>query len=478
MQTFQQSKSGHLVNLDDVMENQNSFGRPMKTFVGYNLGNRTFTLQLSLFELKEFTEVANERSNSDFIAQRKLDIMHATQIAKYALKGLLSSVERMYKKQNVSSTRLTEIITTLGRQPYMSIPPIVASFRNCMPNGMNLKVVPLVGVDQETNCFKFFLNHGDVLWVIDGQHRRKGLQLLFEYIEGILTAKKYPAKSLLYTQETKELTADDVKIWNDCLAMSKQCHIAVEVHLGLGMDEERQLFHDLNNLQRKVEKSLALHFDNSNPVNRFIKEVLIDSLFHEYDFDVLDRDKVSWQEDTAGLTRKDLVAINAVLFLNKSNINNATPLTVLGKEEIARTFWEKVLEIPGIRDKSPRQKTVAAQPVVLKALAKLIFDFFFGKNLEWGTRENQEKLMLNISQIDFAHSNPMWQYYSLSEIERDRYGLTGLKDYLPEDADGNRDLGNFDSSNEFRFGAKHNDIYPIIGDMIRWKLGLPKRRKD
>ena len=27
-----------------------------------------------------------------------------------------------------------------------------------------------------------------------------------------------------------------------------------------------------------------------------------------------------------------------------------------------------------------------------------------------------------------------------------------------------------------RFGAKHNDIFPIIGDMIRWKLGLLSRR--
>jgi hypothetical protein len=26
-----------------------------------------------------------------------------------------------------------------------------------------------------------------------------------------------------------------------------------------------------------------------------------------------------------------------------------------------------------------------------------------------------------------------------------------------------------------RFGAKHNDIYPILGDMIRWKIGLPNR---
>jgi len=26
-----------------------------------------------------------------------------------------------------------------------------------------------------------------------------------------------------------------------------------------------------------------------------------------------------------------------------------------------------------------------------------------------------------------------------------------------------------------RFGAKHDDIYPILADMIRWKLDLPNR---
>ncbi len=29
-----------------------------------------------------------------------------------------------------------------------------------------------------------------------------------------------------------------------------------------------------------------------------------------------------------------------------------------------------------------------------------------------------------------------------------------------------------------RLGAKHNDIYPILGDMIRWALKLPSRHED
>ena len=72
----------------------------------------------------------------------------------------------------------------------------------------------------------------------------------------------------------------------------------------------------------------------------------------------------------------------------------------------------------------------------------------------------------------------MWRYYTLTDDEISRYNLETLKEYLPEENDGNRDLGNYDSNNEFRFGAKHNDIFPIIGDMIRWKLNLPKRKKD
>jgi hypothetical protein len=29
-----------------------------------------------------------------------------------------------------------------------------------------------------------------------------------------------------------------------------------------------------------------------------------------------------------------------------------------------------------------------------------------------------------------------------------------------------------------RFGAKHNDIFPILGDMIRWSLKLPSRQAE
>jgi hypothetical protein len=55
-------------------------------------------------------------------------------------------------------------------------------------------------------------------------------------------------------------------------------------------------------------------------------------------------------------------------------------------------------------------------------------------------------------------------------------GLCGLAEYLPSSETGNRDIGSY-QERAMRFGSKHNDIYPMIGDMIRWKLGLPNRHK-
>jgi hypothetical protein len=89
------------------------------------------------------------------------------------------------------------------------------------------------------------------------------------------------------------------------------------------------------------------------------------------------------------------------------------------------------------------------------------------------------KLLDGITDIDFSHLNPLWRYFELTEDERRQEGLSGLAEYLPEEGTGNRDIGAFDKSAQvMRFGAKHNDIFPILGDMIRFKLGLPSRRKD
>jgi hypothetical protein len=67
---------------------------------------------------------------------------------------------------------------------------------------------------------------------------------------------------------------------------------------------------------------------------------------------------------------------------------------------------------------------------------------------------------------------------SMSAEERQAAHIDALASYLPvEDGSVNRDLGSMQGP-FMRFGSKHNDIYPIVGDMIRWQIGLPSRRED
>lgn len=113
--------------------------------------------------------------------------------------------------------------------------------------------------------------------------------------------------------------------------------------------------------------------------------------------------------------------------------------------------------------------------MVLKALAKLVFDFSFSNRRPENGTQLTDKLISEITDIDFSHDNPMWRYYELSGEERKRHGIEGLETFLPPNDGGNRDIGSFQNG-FMRFGAKHNDIIPLLGDMLRWKLDLPPRR--
>jgi hypothetical protein len=56
-------------------------------------------------------------------------------LAKYILKGLVTSVEDMRRKKGLPMGNIEEVLDEIGRQPYQAIPPLVASFRNCDPTG-------------------------------------------------------------------------------------------------------------------------------------------------------------------------------------------------------------------------------------------------------------------------------------------------------------------------------------------------------
>jgi hypothetical protein len=463
-----------VTRMDNLYVADNS-ARPEKVFVGHNLGNRTFLAMIPMKDFFSMSKVANERQDDGTpAAQRPLDEAHATKLARYILKGLVTAAKEFRANTGKPpSEALEEIQKNLGPQVYLSMQPLVANLRSCQPGGNDVQGQRMEA-SGETACFKIFLSQKDILYVVDGQHRRHAMDMVFEFLGEVRQSRKYPKKPKLFDADGA-IPFGILAAWEECDEVARAfCRIAVEVHLGLGVPQEQQLFHDLNNLAKKVEKSLALRFDSANPINRFIQNDLLRDVLN-WD-DVVDGDQADWHNDTGKWTFKDLAAVNAILFLNKTNIANAAPLDVETRREVALRVWDAINAVPGFGVPGARSKTVMAQPVVAKAVAKLAYDFAFGKRRDMHADIHLEKLLVGLPGVDFSHGNLCWRYYELDADEREAFGLAPLTEYLPSEDGSNRDIGRFDAgSGWMRFGAKHNDIYPIIGDMIRWQLGIPSR---
>jgi hypothetical protein len=470
------SSPGGRQTLDQLRSKSDSTLRPYNVLVSRNLGNMTVTMALPMYQFFGMSAVANdvglaERdvADSSEVSQRKLDAAHAKKLALYLLRALVENLRGEIEASGKAMTPALESIQdVLNRQPYFATQPIVANIRNCGPGGSGLQYEPIA-----PGFARIFLSDADILWVIDGQHRRYAMDFLFEFLKGVITTRKYPRRGGLYSPaDHQDVPPDELEVWNALFKTARQgCNVIVDIHLGLTPEQERQVFHDLNNLAKPVAASLAYQFDSSNPVNMFVKEYLIDG--HELPCRISDQDITNWHEDDGSISYKDLVSVNARLLLNKTTISGAAPAEIKARLDVAKDFWRHIATIPNWGSAGAKTKTVAAQPVVLKGLAKVVYDYGFGREAD---AKKLAALWESLPRMDFSHTNPCWRYYQLTEEERE--ALTpGLAGHLPPSGDGaNRDIGGWDSQAElFRFGAKHNDIFPIVGDMVRWMAGLPSR---
>ncbi|MEQ1902033.1 MAG: DNA sulfur modification protein DndB [Devosia sp.] len=466
-----------LDSLDALADSGDVNETPFNVFIGHNLGHRVFTMSVPFRKFYDISGVANDRESGP-VAQRPLDPAHAKKLAVYMVKGLISAAKmfRIAKGREVPEA-FDRLLSTLGEQPYFSLQPIVCNIRG-VPPGANgpggIRGMRLETAGGETAAFRVFMSERHVLWVVDGQHRRFAADMALQFLEAVRQVGKYPGKgAVLFVDKGRAVTEEEMLVWNEAWDAARSwATITVEVHLGLSIEQERQLFHDLNRLVKKVDPSLALQFDSSNPVTHFIKKSLVGDLGMQ----ISDSEAKDWSEDTGSLALKDVVAINAVAFLNKGNIAGATPAIVEPREATVLDLWSRITEIPNFGSDRAKEKTVAGQPVVLKAMAKIAYDLNFSNRKPESSSELWAKFLEALPDVDFSHSNPMWRYYSMTKEEREDAGLDGLTAYLPDDSGtANRDIGAVQGG-LVRFGAKHNDIFPIISDMLRWAIGLPSRR--
>lgn len=466
-----------LDSLDALSDAGDINEKPYKVFIGHNLGHRVFTMSVPFRQFKEMSDVANDRGAGP-VAQRQLDDAHAKRLSVYMLKGLVSAAKL---RREITGKPIPEtfdaILRLLGEQPYFSLQPLVCNIRSIPEGGTGvggIRGMRMETAGGETAAFKVFLSERHILWVIDGQHRRYGADMCMEFLEQVRQMGKYPSKgAVLFPEKGKVVTEGEMLVWNETYEAARSyATLTVEVHLGLNLDQERQLFHDLNRLGKKVDASLAFQFDGSNPITHFIKNKLVSDL----GMSITEVEAKDWTEDTGALLLKDLVAVSAISFLNKGNISGATPAVIEPREPVIQELWQRIAEIPHFGANRAKENTVAAQPVVLKAIAKIAYDLNFSNRRPENAEVLYQQFLDRLPDVDFGHNNPLWNFYNLTEGQRLDADLMDLTSYLPEDVAGvNRDIGS--KQGEFiRFGAKHNDIFPILADMLRWSTGLPSRR--
>lgn len=448
--------------------------RPHRVLIGHNMGYNTLLMNMPVDKFYDVSEVANERNlvekpvyEGQQTAQRDLDPKHAERLATYILKGLFTRARVIAQQRKAElPDEFDDMVEALGDQPYLALQPITANIRECEFGGDGLKVE-----QSKDGAVTVYLAPRHVLWVVDGQHRREAMRYVFDFLKEVTTTLKYPRRALYPGAESGDPVApEELKVWNLILeAWRSGCTVMVEVHLGLDADQERQLFHDLNNLTKKVAASLAFSFDNANPINVFIKDRLIEADGALFKDKVVERDNTPWAEDRGVISRKDLIAVNAMLFLNKSNVRGALPQNVNEHRPYAQQFWDAIAQIPDFGTPQAKLKTVAAQPVMLKTLAKLAYNLGLGRASDEAALQ---KLFQGIPKIDYSHANPMWRYGRLSDEDRAKL-CPGLSEYVRA---GYVEIGSYDESQPlFRFSPLHNDIMPVVSDMIRWALKLPNR---
>jgi hypothetical protein len=457
----------------------------LPVLMGFNLGNRTINISLSMEKFRELSEVANEARIIELsgdigqVAQRPLDEKHARSIALYILRGLLYSLKERWEDEGREiPEELHDILVELGAGPYQGLQPITGNIRECEAGGADLELERT-----ESGRLLLHLRQGQLIWVIDGQHRRYGYGLLVEWLREITSRGRYIKKSPIFLPEERdnlEFDSAETNIWAGAFEEAKvHCTVDVAVHLGLNASQERQLFHDLNNLGKRPDAAVAQAFDQANPVSIFVrKEIEADSLLGPTikigDAGTKKGIKRAGPELVdQTIYRDDLIVCNALLFAGAWNQAGITASKVNPHSAYGRRFWAAVAMQPDFGAPGWYKTTLLAQPVMLKALAQLAFTFHASRE------ENEANLEQFISalesgEIDFSHQNDLWAAYFLSPEERaDRYA--GIERYLTPVV-AMQPYGLLDpETGLLRFGSSSRDITRYIGDLIRWKLGMPPR---
>ncbi len=471
------------VSLSELDTATDSTAQTYKALIGKNLGSLTLKFSLPIKQFIDISAVGNranvkniEGMKDEFHAQRNLIRDHAVGLARYTLMGLVRShIQDSEKAGKTVSEEISSVKKNLGDPPYASLQPLVTNIRQYNPNTNNIPITAIKNMNgQNTGVYDVTISQKHLLWVVDGQHRREGFDIVLDFLRKVTRNYKYPKKGIF--EPHQEIISDTLQsFWLSILEMAlSSATVCIECHLGLNEEQEQQLFFDLNSKGRKVVQSLAYEYDHTDSINKFVAEKLIQD--NVLTFKVSSSETSDWANDDGSISRKDVNNITSLLCLGRMQSKGSTPQMVLDRNEYLTKFWTNICLSKNFGKQQAKMNTILAQPVILKSLAKLSFDLGFGHQQIRDT-DGLGKLFnaIKLGDLDFSHSNPLWRALFMTSEQRNKQ-FPGINKYVFISDDVNFDAGIYDTINDLvKFGSRHADILPRFGDLVRYKLGLKPR---
>lgn len=388
-----------------------------------NQGRPTFTGRMTLEQFVDLTQVQNRRWASEagetieVVTQREIIDGHALGLAEFMMQGLVSATIQRAEESNLSEVQLralSQMQSRMGQSAHYGLPQVTL----VLSDSADARVAEARDEKRELVAARLFLPAGRLFSVADGQHRRDAARRVREFLNEAISNRRTPRVGRLLPAEDAPLTGAHLEAWSAIQETFRAwTTICYEAHIGLGVEQARQLFSNYNCNVKPVKLGLNLSFDQSNPVNLFAKQWLQERLPKK-------------PEGQCVFDLRQLASINGLLFLGKTSIRRP-PFDVHQTLPCAQDFWTAVMSAPDWN----RSGTLLREVPVLKGLAKCWFYVFVARrnNRSWKADQLRSYLKSTKFNRDWVEAVP---------------GLPELHQQSGVDA--------------YRFSPAHNDIVARI----------------
>ncbi|MCG7344780.1 DNA sulfur modification protein DndB [Sporosarcina sp. ACRSL] len=245
-----------------------------------------------------------------------------------------------------------------------------------------------------------------VFSINDGQHRYEGIKLAIENLQDKIQ---------------KSTNNNEIEILKQKLNTLGNMTIPVVIFTGIDQKGEQQLFHDLNLLAGKPNKSIALNFDSSDQYSKLAKDLAKNN-------EQLLRLEVETEKTQIRGNKGKLMVLSTLrnmlcYIITGANKDKDGKLDIETYTEYRNTLDEILNLLFEVlpEDASNRDRYIIGTAATLQGIGKYLNEVIYVQNnLDWQSEVKK------LGTIDWSHSSSVWEGYGGSYIpEKNKFVFTG-----------------------------------------------------